>query len=621
MKKRMARILKNKSAMKRSFMLTLGILSAIFFACREEEEYTVEEFEALAPLGIDEILEMTVDKPWRGEEFVPGTVKGTWNSTMHADPKSFNLLVAEEDSATSGVTSAMTDYLIRYDTEKREWKAHIASFEVITDEENDTLKVIYTLRDNLYWSYYDSSRKIPVTSDDVIFWYNEISGDPECQSSGYYQQFLVMSDGREAHVDIERISDRKFSFNFPRIVADPLLSTNMDFGPAHIYREAKVSGGVKAVRNLHSVAVDPKTIPSMGEWFLTEYIPSQRLVYKRNPDYWRIDEAGTSIPYVEEYIVHIIPDENTRKLVFMGGRTESYSPRPEDLDEIISRQEARSYTVFNSEGSLGAAYWTFNQNPVHSGKPSYNWFTKKEFRQAMSCLLNRERIISQVYRGLAEPKYDFFPEPNPFYNPEITLKYRYDRQTALSLLESVGFVRDSNGVLRDEDGNAVEFDLSIRSENTIMSDIASIIMDELGALGIRINIRVLDFQKLVEQLFTTFDWDSMLMGLSGSNIFPSQGSNVWPSSGNLHMWHPNQKEPATAWEARIDHLYNEGSYTIDKEKAREIWNEFQEIILEELPVISLLRSRGFWALRNRWDFTNVYFDNINDAETSHIYLK
>jgi peptide/nickel transport system substrate-binding protein len=621
MKKGMLLPLKTESAMKRSFILAAGIVSVIFFACSKEEEYSAEEFEALGSRGIHEILEKTVSKPWRGEEFVPGTVKGTWNSVARADPKSFNLLIAEKDTPTATVTGAMTDYFIDYDTEKREWKARAAFFEVIADEENDTLKVIYTLRDNLYWSYYNSSRKIPVTSDDVIFWYNEISGDPECQSSAYYQQFLVMSDGSEAHVDIEKISDKKFSFNFPRIVAEPLLTTNMDFGPAHIYKKAKDEGGVQAVLDLHSVAVDPKTIPSMGEWFLTEYIPGQRLVYKRNPDYWNVDTAGTSIPYVEEYIVQIIPDENTQKLIFMEGRTESYFLRPEDLDEMVNRQEAGSYTVFNAEGSLGASYWTFNQNPVHSGSPKYNWFTKKEFRQAMSCLLNRERIISQVYRGLAEPKLDFFPEPNPFYNPEIKLKYIYDQKKALALLESAGFKRDSEGVLRDDAGNAVEFDLTIRSESTIMSDIASIIMDELDGQGIRVNIRVLDFQKLVEQLFSTFEWDSMLMGLSGSNIFPSQGSNVWPSSGNLHMWYPNQKKPATAWEARIDYLYNEGSYTIDEEKARTIWNEYQEIILEEMPVISLLRSRNFWALRNRWDFTNVYFDNINSAETSHIFLK
>jgi len=279
------------------------------------------------------------------------------------------------------------------------------------------------------------------------------------------------------------------------------------------------------------------------------------------------------------------------------------------------------YTVFNSEGALSANFWLFNQNPINNHKAQYEWFTQKEFRQAMSCLLNRDRINMQVYRGLAEPKLDFFAEPNPFYNKEIKLDYIYNFDRALNLLASIGMKRDRNGIMRDNKNNAVEFDLTIRTESTINQDIASIIMDELSKAGIKVNIRVLDFQKQVQQVFETYDWDSMLIGLSGSNIFPTQGSNVWPSDGNYHMWYPNQKTPATEWEARVDYLYNEGKYTIDKDHAQIIWDEFQSIILEQCPIIYLMRLRGFWALNNRWDFTNVYYDNMKGAETDYVYLK
>jgi peptide/nickel transport system substrate-binding protein len=239
----------------------------------------------------------------------------------------------------------------------------------------------------------------------------------------------------------------------------------------------------------------------------------------------------------------------------------------------------------------------------------------------MSCLLNRDRINAQVYRGLADPKLNIFPEPNPYYNPKITLQYLYDTERAAALLSSVGFTKGADGVLKDGKGRMVEFDLSIQSESSVTGDIASIVRDELSKAGIKLNIRVVDFQKLVESLFSSFDWDSIFMGLSGSNIFPSQGSNTWPSSGNLHLWNPNQKTPATEWEARVDYLYNEGKFTLDAEKAQTIWDEFQSIILEQCPMIHLMRSRGFWAVNNRWDLTNVYFDNINGAETSFIYLK
>jgi peptide/nickel transport system substrate-binding protein len=583
------------------------------------EEMTLEEYNLYTTQGIEVLLAKTTARPYRGEAFIPGRVDGAWTSVITHEPKSFNHIIAEQDSATAEIVAAMNDYLVDYDTITRRWTPRIAAPEIVIDGEEGKLDLYYTLRDDIYWSYYNSDTKIKVTSDDVVFWYNEVCGDPEVQSSGYYGQFITLENREKARIEIEKIDDRRFVFHFPRIVAEPILSTNMDFGPRHVYEKAKQEAGVEGMKSLFSIASDPKTIPTMGKWFLVEYSSGQRLVYRRNPDFWEKDGSGTSIPYFEKRIVQIIPEENTQLLMFKEKRTESYSLRPTDLQDLLNKKDP-DYTVFSAEWALGAPFWTFNQNPVREGQSKYRWFTKKEFRQAMSCLLNRDRVISQVYRGLAEPKLDFFPQPNPFHNPEIVNTYLYDPPRALELLGSIGFSLEG-GVLRDSGGAAVEFDLAIPSESTVYNDIALILMDELSRVGIKLTVRTVDFQKLVEALFTTFDWDSVLMGLSGSNIFPTQGSNVWPSSGNLHMWYPNQEKPATAWEARVDELYSLGEYTIDKEKAQAVWDEYQRIIIEQCPIISLFRMRGFFALRDRWDFSNVYYDNTHGAEINYVYLK
>ena len=96
---------------------------------------------------------------------------------------------------------------------------------------------------------------------------------------------------------------------------------------------------------------------------------------------------------------------------------------------------------------------------------------------------------------------------------------------------------------------------------------------------------------------------------------------MWPSDGNLHLWYPLQEKPATDWEARIDYLYNEGSFTIDKHKAQKIWDEYQEILLEQCPMIYLVRPRSFFALKNRWDFDNFYYDTIGGSQVDHLYLR
>jgi len=596
------------------------IFSFFFFSCHRVPEVSLAQWETMRIVGLDDLLAQTYSRPWQGEEFVSGYHGGTWFSGIVNEPRTFNLLVAERDGASNAIVRMMTDILVTYDVVRREWQPNIAFFEIEVDEEAGTLRVIYTFRDNLYWSFYNSDRKIPVTSDDIIFWYDEIVGDPAFFSSGFGSQFITMEDGSNARITIERISDRSFAFFFPRIVANPLLATNMDFGPSFIFEPAKREGGVQAVLDLFSIASNPREIPSMGRWFLTEYVPGLRLVFRRNPNFWKLNTAGYSLPYPEQTIALILPDQNTQFLVFQEGSLDSYTARPEDLDELVRNQERRDYTVFNADGSLVAPLWSFNQNPRNRDQPFYQWFTRKEFRQAMSSLLNRDRIVAQVFRGLAEPKLDFFPPPNPFYNPDIRLRFTFNPEKAVELLESIGMRQDSAGVMRDWRGYAVEFNLSIPADVGILSDTASILVDEAARIGIRINIRPTDFQRLVEQLTGTFDWESVFITL-GVNFWPTQGANVWPSYGNLHLWHPLQSEPSTYWEARIDHLFNEGRFTVDPERAQVIWDEFQTIILDQLPVIYLIRPRSFFALQNRWDFTNFYFDNLNGAETQYLFLR
>ena len=591
----------------------------LLFSCKKVPVMTLEQIEESKNLSSEQIISKTVSKFWNGSDYVPGKIGGTWNSVLNADPKTFNHLIAERDGTSSSIIQMTTDSIAEYDTFSKSWIPQACFFEIEINEEMQTLTVHCTIRDGLFWSYCNSDEKIPVTSDDIVWWYDNISGNPEFQSSAYSGQFVTMPDGSVERIRAVKIDDRHFDFVYPRIVADPVLSSNCSFYPSWIYKEAFEKNGTEGVKNLFSINTDPRTIPSMGRYYISEYSPGQRLVFSRNPNYWQKDENGISNPYPEQTVYQIVGDQNTSYLLFKQGNLETYSPNPENLSDIINAQNS-DYTVFNSEASIGALMWSFNQNPKNKNEAYYEWFTKKEFRQAMSCLLNRERIVNQTFRGLASPKYDFFPDANPFYNKDIQLKYKYDRQKAVELLSAAGITQDKDKIMRDWKNRPVEFDLVIASSSTTTNDMAQIIFDECKAVGITVNVRQTDFQKMVEQLTATYDWQSVIIGL-GSNFFPTQGSNVWPSSGNLHLWNPLQRQPATDWEARIDYLYNEGSYTIDKEKSKQIWDEYQTILLEQCPVIYLVTDRGFLAINNRWDFSNFYFDNKNGAMTTRVFLR
>ena len=513
-----------------------------------------------------------------------------------------------------------TEWLVDYDLIKKEWIPRAAFFEVETDEEKGTLTVHYTLRDEMIWSWYGKKETTPVTSDDIVYWYNEIEGDEVFQSSGYGGQFLELENGEQGHIECVKVDDRKFDFVFPRIVAEPLLTTNCSIKPSFIYKKAKEEKGADGVKDLFNASGDPKEIPSCGKWQFAEYKPAQRIVYRRNPNYWEKDSNGKTIPYQETMICQIVGDQNTSYLLFKQGKLESYGPRPEEVDEVVNSQK-NGYTVYRADGSFSAPFWSFNQNPKNKDSQYYKWFCRKEFRQAMSCLLNRERIIQQTYRGLGDPCYSFFAKPNAFYDEKINLKYRYNVEQAKELLAKAGIKPDAKGVMRDWDNVPVEFDLTINASSSTTSDIAQIIADECSLVGIKVNVRQTDFQKIVEMLTSTYDWQSLIISLSGGSIFPSQGSNVWVSYGNLHLWYPLQPKPATEWEARVDWIYNNASYTIDKVQAKKYWDEYQEIYLEQCPIIYLVSSRSFYAIQNKWNQENFYYDNMYGARTEYVFAQ
>ena len=631
---------KSKSIVLRSLgkAALAGSIAAITFSgCYKAPEMTLEEIEAVRAAGFSEMLEKTVSRPKGNAEFVPGKVGGTWLTSIGGDPKSFNMLVAEADAETAGVLSPLTLYLADYDINKREWLPNAASFTITTFEETGRLDITYTLRDDLYWDFYDDAegkKRVKITSDDVVFWYDQIQGDEECASSAFNSQYMENKDGEWEHIDIEKIDEHSFTFHFPNIVAEPVLATNMDFGPVFIYKPAKERGGAEEVRKILTVATDPRELPSCGPYFLTEYTPGQRLVYKRNPNYYDKDANGESHYYPEERIAQIIGNNSTAYLLFTQGKLEAYGPSPEELDEVVenarnafeadgtplAHQPKKGYTVFNSDGGMNASFWSFNQNPQNKDQPFYEWFTDKHFRQAMSCLLNRKRIIQQTYRGLGAPKLSFFPEANKYYDEKIKLQYTFDHEHASQLLQEAGFSKHEDGFLYDSKNRKVVFDLTITSGNAIVSDIAQIIVDECKKEGITVIPRPTDFQKMVDQLMGTYDWQSVIIGLGGGSIFPTQGSNVWVSDGNLHLWYPLQKEPATEWEARVDYLYHKAACITDYEEAKPYWDEYQSIFLEECPIVYLTRSRSFMALQNRWSMDNVYYDNKNGAVTDYLYL-
>ena len=186
--------------MKAIVLFVLTLASVGFFSRQKQQELSMDEIQAINSSTDAQLLAKTVSKPYANQDFVSGTVGGVWNTTILADPKTFNHLIAERDADSAGIIEMTTDYLVDYNAVTRKWEPHAASFQIEVDEAAGILTVHYTLRDDLNWSWWNSDRTVPVTSDDVIYWYDEIAGDPQFGSSAYNGQFVTMPDGTQERI-------------------------------------------------------------------------------------------------------------------------------------------------------------------------------------------------------------------------------------------------------------------------------------------------------------------------------------------------------------------------------------------------------------------------------------
>ncbi|WP_089323682.1 ABC transporter substrate-binding protein [Desulfurobacterium atlanticum] len=535
-------------------------------------------------------------------KFEKGIYGGTLYDSTSSDPKTFNPVFAHETSSTvavAGIFEGLTDVDIK--TLKPAGRLAV-SWEF---KDNGTTWVFH-LRKDVRWS--DGK---PFTADDVVFTYNKIYFNPEYPNS---VKDMFEIDGKLPK--IKKLDTYTVEIKLPQPFAPLLYSLSADIFPEHLLREIVESGKFKT---FWTVATSPEKLVGTGPYKLVKYVNGQYLVYEKNPFYYESDGYGSKLPYVEKKVIYIVPQKDTALLKFKNKELDFYGLSGDDFPSLKKGEKNGNYTIYNLGPSLTADFICFNQKREVLPEWKLKLFSNATFRRAISHAVDRKGIVLTVYNGLGFPVYYPVTKANKlYYDPEAP-KFPYDLEKAKELLESIGLKdRNGDGWLETPDGHKVEFSLLTNSNNPNRVQIGSILKFDLKRLGIDVHFQPLDFNNLVEKLLNTHDFDAVIIGLTGS-IDPNGGKNVWKSSGQLHLWNPNQKRPATQWEAEIDRLFDEGVKELDFKKRVEIYKRAYRIIAKEQPVIYIAAPLVFEAVRNR---VKNYFPTIwGTYKPTRIFIK
>lgn len=342
-------------------------------------------------------------------------------------------------------------------------------------------------------------------------------------------------------------------------------------------------------------------IVGLGPFVLSEHVAGQRLVFTRNPHYWRRTAEGTELPYLEKVRVEIIPDQNAEALRLESGATDLMSNadiRPDDYARFKRLADQGRLKLLDAGVGLDPNVLWFNLKPGTAGdrKP---WLRRTEFRQALSYGVDREAIANTVYLGAAVPvSSPVTPRFGPWYSTDVPT-YRHDPARARRLLATVGMTdKNGDGQLEDQSGAPVRFSVLVQKDATIRERTVSLLQEQLRRLGIAIDVVGMDLGSIGKR-WMTGEYDSIFHGFQVSATDPAMTLDFWLSSGSSHFWNPGQSSPATPWEASIDDLMRKQSSSTDMAERQRLFVEVQRVLAEHVPALYFVAPKVTIALSPR----------------------
>jgi peptide/nickel transport system substrate-binding protein len=523
----------------------------------------------------------------------PGRHGGRLVMSTLGEPKTFNPITANESSSTDIITFLFAG-LVRLDLKTFELFPGLAeSWTVADDKKTWTFKLSKGLR----WS--DGK---PLTADDVTFTWRVVY-DTNINNVVRDQFFI---DGKPFVVT--NLDELTVQVTTPDIYAPFLefFGSGVPIIPRHVLEPAVKE---KRFESAYGINTPPDQLVGSGPFRLKDYKSAQHVLLERNPHFAGVDPKGQRLPYFQNVIWLTVPDLNAMALRMLQGETDVHQfLRADELDRFQDEAKRGKFKVLELGTAMEPMYLWFNQNTnlnKKTGQPlvapaKLKWFRNQKFRQAMAHAIDRPSIIQSVYAGRARPNYGFLTPSNTRWFNANTPQYPYNQEKGKQLLADIGIQdRNGDGILEDADGNKIEFTLLTNAGNTIREKIGVFLQEDLKKLGVQLNFQRLDFNAIVDKMNSTYEYDAVLLVMGGSGIDPVLNMNVLLSSGFTHVWFPRQQKPSTDWEARIDELMNLQLKTLDFTERKRYFAEVQQILGEQLPMISIVASQAYGVVDNR----------------------
>jgi peptide/nickel transport system substrate-binding protein len=463
----------------------------------------------------------------------------------------------------------------------------------------------------------------PFTADDVMFTWEDLILDPNVVRIGAKGDAWTW-DGEQA--TLEKVDDYTIRWTFP--VERPLekfyLMDEQDFSisPAHILRDLHPKYNTATDYKEFENALPPDLLPqvTMGPWAAVEYRTDELLVMRRNPYYWKVDEEGNQLPYIDEAIYRKGPSGVGRTLCTLAGdcdHTNLENPASEFVEALQRAQEPDAHFTMNWGPELLAFGLQINQSESLGVQDDRDravraLFREDKFRQALSHAIDREGITQSIMRGpFLRPWAGGLYPGSPEFDRSAVIYYPFNQDLAKQLLAELGFEdTDGNGTLNwPADGPMGGDDLVLAmtasqdAQETVNT--AESLVAMFGQVGIQINLRPQTSQALIEQS-ETGEWEMNVFRGDQEFALPfTRCTDLAPLTADTPNWNREGDTPRVLrdWEQELVDIVNEYCVETDAARRKDLINQYNRIFTEHNYHIGIFVGRYGLALAKR--FQNV----------------
>ncbi|MFH1259005.1 MAG: peptide-binding protein [Elusimicrobiota bacterium] len=451
------------------------------------------------------------------------------------------------DSASGDINGLIYNGLVKYDQNiiligdlAESWKVS-----------RDGLQIDFFLRPKVLW--HDGQ---PFTAEDVKFTYEKLI-DPAVKTP-YGSDFLLVKE-------VLVVSPHHLRINYKQPFAPALESWGMGIIPKHIFQNKEINGNPA---NRQPIGTGP--------FRFKEWKTDEKIVLEANPDYFE------GQPYISRYVYRIIPDQAVQFLELRQENIDSMGLTPDQYNaypEFFKHYRKFRYPAF--------MYTYLGYNLEHP------LFKEKKVRQALSYALNKEELIKGVLLGFGRSATGPFPPASWAYNQEIK-DYPYQLETAKKLLAESGWVDSNQDGWLEKGGRKFEFTLMTNQGNKNRELTAEIIQSQFRKVGIKVNIRIIEWSTFVNNYIDKRQFDAVILGWSLGRD-PDQYS----------IWHSSQKKAgqynfAGYQNKEVDKLLETGRRTFEQNLRKKIYWRIHRILHEEQPYCFLYYPESLPVIHQRF---------------------